>query len=155
MRLADVCVCVCVGAGSKADTVNNDADLDERSKMKALQALYDKGAAVRRPKSVTVIAKKGRGRAGGGKATKIVDKSAPPPSPRGSASHLPDPPVSPSRASQRPEPLALPSVRVICQSRPASRHLACLPARPGPPRVCGAVSGAGGHSGAGVRGRRR
>ena len=59
---------------SKADTLNNDADLDDKSKMRALQKLYDKGAAVRRPKSVTVIAKKGKGQAYGKKGTKIVDK---------------------------------------------------------------------------------
>ena len=45
--------------------------------MKALTKLYDKGAAVRRPKSVTVIAKKGGGRAVGKKGTKVVDRSAP------------------------------------------------------------------------------
>ena len=58
----------------KADALSNDADLDDRSKMKALQKLYDKGAPVRRPKSVTVIAKKGKGQATGKKGTKIVDK---------------------------------------------------------------------------------
>ena len=54
--------------------MGGDADLDDKAKARALQKLYAKGAPVRRPKSVTVIAKKGKGPASPRRGTKIVDR---------------------------------------------------------------------------------
>ena len=59
-------------ASNKADQVANDTDLSDKAKMRALQKLYDKGVAVKRPRAVSVIGRKGA--VGKGKGTKIVDK---------------------------------------------------------------------------------
>jgi len=58
-------------AKNKADQVADDTDLTDKAKMRALQKLYDKGVSVKRPRSVTVIGRKG---AMGKKGTKVVDK---------------------------------------------------------------------------------
>lgn len=47
--------------------------MDEKAKLRALQKLYDKGVAVKRPRSVSVVAKKGS-MGVGKKGVKIVDK---------------------------------------------------------------------------------
>ncbi len=58
---------------NKAEALSNDTDLDEKTKIRALQKLYDKGVAVKRPKSVSVVAKKGS-MGVGKKGVKIVDR---------------------------------------------------------------------------------
>ena len=62
----------------KQDAVMNDTDVNEKAKFRALQKLYDKGVAIKRPRSVSVMSKKGGGvvksKGGGGKNVKIVDR---------------------------------------------------------------------------------
>jgi AdoMet-dependent rRNA methyltransferase SPB1 len=59
---------------AKMDGVANDTDISDKAKMRALQKLYDKGVSIKRPRAVTVVASKSKGKAAGKKNVKVVDK---------------------------------------------------------------------------------